>query len=69
MALAGARPGLEALGHLGLVTAGGAITAGIVSILVLPAVIARYGGREEPLEDLTFDDTALFGPVRVGPRA
>src|SRR5687767_15491186 len=66
VALVGARPGLEALGHLGLVTAGGAITAGIVSLLVLPAVAARYGGREEPVQDLTLDDTALFGPVGVG---
>ncbi len=69
VALVGARPGLEALGHLGLVTAGGAITAGIVSLLVLPAVAARYGGREEPTQDLTLDDTALFGPVGVGTRA
>ena len=69
VALVGARPGLEALGHLGLVTAGGAITAGIVSLLVLPAVAARYGGREEPMQDLTFDDTALFGPVGVGTHA
>jgi hypothetical protein len=69
VALVGARPGLEALSHLGLVTAGGAITAGLVSLLVLPAVSARYGGREEPLQDLTFDDTALFGPVGVRPHA
>ncbi|HZH19478.1 MAG TPA: efflux RND transporter permease subunit [Geodermatophilus sp.] len=66
VALVGARPGLEALGHLGLVTAGGAITAGIVSLVVLPAVAARYGGREEPLQDLTYDETALFGPVGAG---
>ena len=69
VALVGARPGLEALGHLGLVTAGGAITAGIVSLLVLPAVAARYGGREEPLQDLTADDIALLGPVGVGTHA
>ncbi|HYO34338.1 MAG TPA: efflux RND transporter permease subunit [Nocardioidaceae bacterium] len=69
VALVGARPGLEALGHLGLVTAGGAITSGIVSLLVLPAVTARYGGREEALEDLTPDDMARFGPAQVGAHA
>jgi multidrug efflux pump subunit AcrB len=69
VALVGARPGLEAISHLGLVTAGGAITAGLVALLVLPAVSTRYGGREEPLQDLTFDDTALFGPVGVRPHA
>ena len=66
VALVGARPGLEALGHLGIVMAGGAITAGIVSLLVLPAVAARYGGRGESMHDLAFDNLALFGPVRVG---
>lgn len=69
VALVGGRPGLEALGHLGLVTAGGALTAGIVALVLLPAVATRYGGREEPVQDLTFDDAALFGPVRVGTHA
>lgn len=68
VALLGARPGLEALSQLGLVTAGGALTTGLVSLVVLPAVAARYGGRDEPLQDLTFDDIALFGPVGVGTR-
>ncbi len=69
VALTGARPGLEALGHLGIVVAGGAVTAAVVALLVLPAVVARYGSREEPLHDLVFDDLALFDPVKAGTHA
>ena len=69
LALAGGRPGLEALTDLGLVLAGGALTAAIVALVVLPAVAARYGDRDEPLQDLSFDDEALFGHVGVGARA
>jgi Cu/Ag efflux pump CusA len=69
VALTGARPGLEAIGHLGIVVAGGAVTAAVVSLLVLPAVVARYGSRDEPLDDLVFDDLALFDPVKAGTHA
>ncbi len=69
LALLGARPGLEVLSHVGLVVAGGAVTTGLVSLVVLPAVASRYAGREEPLQDLSFDESEVFGPVGVGSRA
>lgn len=69
VALLGTRPGLEGVAHLGLVMVGGALTTGAVSFVLLPAIAARYGGREEAVQDLSFDDSALYGPVGVGTNA
>jgi hypothetical protein len=69
VAIFGGRAGLEGIADLALVTAGGALTTGIVGVLVLPAIAARYRGREEDLEDFAFDDSALYGNVEVGANA
>ena len=69
VALLGGRAGLEAVTDLALVTAGGALTTGIVGAVVLPAIAARYRGREEDLGDFALDDTALYGDVGVGANA
>lgn len=65
----GAGPGTEALWDLAVVVTGGALTTGLVALLVLPAVSARYGGREEAVEDFSFDEAALYGQLGVGSRA
>ncbi|WP_377643206.1 efflux RND transporter permease subunit [Oryzobacter terrae] len=67
--LLGARAGLEALSGLAVVVVGGAMTTGLVALVVLPAVAARYSGREEAVEDFSFDEEALYGHVGVGSRA
>ena len=69
VALLGGRAGLEALSDLAVVVAGGALTTGLVSVLVLPAVATRYGSREEPVEDFAFDEAALYGHLGVGTHA
>ena len=61
VALLGGRAGLEGIAELAIVTAGGAITTGLVGVVVLPAIASRYRGREEDLEDFAFDDAALYG--------
>lgn len=65
----GAGPGREALWDLAVVVTGGALTTGLVALLVLPAVAARYGSREEAVEDFSFDEAALYGQLGVGSRA
>ncbi len=69
VALLGGRAGLEAIADLAVVIAGGALTTGLVAAVVLPAIAARYGARQEAVEDLSFDDAALYGPLGVGSRA
>ncbi len=61
--------GLEAILHLALVVAGGAVTTGLVALVVLPAVAVRYGERLEAVEDLSFDDEARLGLRGVGAHA
>ena len=61
VALLGGRAGLEELHGVAVVVAGGALTTGLVALLILPAVAVRYGGRVESLEDFSFDDEALYG--------
>ncbi|MGL5816256.1 MAG: efflux RND transporter permease subunit [Phycicoccus sp.] len=68
VAALGPRPGLEAVHDLAVVLTGGALTAGLVAVLVLPAVALRYGRREEPVGDLSFDEAALGRPA-VGSHA
>ena len=69
VALLGGRAGLEAVFDLGLVMAGGALTTGLVGAIVLPAIAARFRGREEDLGDFALDDSALYGDVGVGANA
>ena len=68
VALLGDRAGLEAVTDLAIVTAGGALTTGIVSAVVLPAIAARYGGREEPLDDPSYD-APVYERVGAGSHA
>jgi nickel/cobalt tolerance cation efflux system protein len=65
----GTRVGLEALSDVAVVLAGGAVTTALVSLVVLPAVAARYGSREEAVEDFSFDEAALYGHLGVGSHA
>lgn len=65
VALISDRAGLETVYDLALVTAGGALTTGIVGAVVLPAIATRYRGHEEDLEDFAFDDSALYGSQGV----
>ena len=65
----GGGAGLEAILHLALVVAGGAVTTGLVALVVLPAVAVRYGERLEAVEDLSFDDEARLGLRGVGAHA
>ena len=69
VALLGSRAGLEGITDLAVVTTGGALTTGIVAAVVLPAVAARYVGREEAVDDLAFDDAALHGLQGAGSHA
>ena len=68
VALLGDRAGLEALTDLAIVMAGGALTTGIVSTVVLPAIAARYGSREEAPDDPSYQ-AAIYEPVGVGSHA
>jgi Cu/Ag efflux pump CusA len=55
----GAGPGREALWDLGAVLAGGAITSSLTTLVVLPAVAARWADREESADDYAIDEHAL----------
>jgi hypothetical protein len=73
VALFGSRAGLESVADLAVVTACGALTMGLVAVVVLPAIAARYGSREESIEDLSIDDlfvddAVLDEPARAGSR-
>ncbi|KGN30667.1 hypothetical protein N802_06325 [Knoellia sinensis KCTC 19936] len=69
VALLGARPGLESVRDMAVVVASGALTMGVVSVLVFPALAVRYGSHEEAVEDYAFDDASLYGPVGAGSHA
>lgn len=69
VAVFGGRAGLEGIADLAVVVTGGALTTGLVAVVVLPAVAARYGNRVESVEELSFDDSALHGLQGVGSRA
>lgn len=69
VALFGGRAGLEGIAHLAVVTAGGALTTGVVAVVVLPAVAARYGSRAEAVEELSLDDSPLYGLRGAGSHA
>ncbi|MFQ6171701.1 efflux RND transporter permease subunit [Oryzobacter sp. R7] len=69
LAVLGGGAGLEVLWDLAVVVVGGALTSGLVAVVVLPAVAARYGGREEAVEDFAFDEAALYGHLGVGANA
>ena len=68
VALLGDRAGLEAITDLAIVTACGAVTTGIASAVVLPAIASRYGSREEPADD-PYHDAAIYEPAAVGSHA
>ena len=68
VALLGDRAGLEAVTDLAVVAAGGALTTGIVSAVVLPAIAARYGSREEFADGPSYD-APVYEPVGMGSHA